>query len=92
MKRITTNDAHCSLCYYFRVPESGELFIEDGFCTKKTRPCGKYVCWNNYCDEWEHKETRITHFEVMTKTPEPKRTEAEAEYIMQLLGKDRSEE
>lgn len=88
MKPITTSDTKCRKCYWFREPEWNEKSQADGFCTHKDRPCGKNVYYTTECDDWEHKETRITHFEVHCGRPEDKRTPAEKEYILRLIGKE----
>ena len=46
------------------------------------------VRWNHGsgCHDWDDAEDRLTHFEVMTRHPDPKRSPIEAELIRTILN------
>ncbi len=95
MKHKLGNTTHCIDCYHFREKDELHKTHYDGFCKlgciingKKVSDREPPVYWNDGsgCRDWEDAEARLTHFEVMTRQPDPKRTPLEAEHIRKLLG------
>ena len=95
MKHKLGNSTKCIDCYFYRPKDDEHKTELDGFCklgaiingikiTDREMP----VRWNNGsgCREWEDAEDRLTHYEVMTRQPDPKRKPLEAEYIRKLLN------
>lgn len=97
MKHKLGNSTHCVNCFHYRPKDESHQTFKDGFCTighlingRKISFEPQPVYWNNGtgCQDWEEVQTRLTHFEVMTLKPDPKRTEAERRYIEELLRKE----
>lgn len=86
------NSTKCRDCFFY-TPKDEEKGDFEGYCSKGLRVNGAKIrdvaevraFWGSGCQDWEDRETRITHFEAMTREPDPKRTPAEAEYIRKLL-------
>ena len=94
MKHKLGNSTHCIDCYYFRPKDEEHKTNFDGFCKlgcvingKRLGELEPPVSWNNGtgCKDWEDAEDRLTHYEVMTRQPDPKRTPLEAEHIREIL-------
>ena len=95
MKHKLGNSTHCIDCYFYRPKDEEHKTSFDGFCRLGTWINGKLhsereqpVRWNNGsgCRNWEDAEDRLTHYEVMTRNPDPKRSPIEAEIIRKLLN------
>lgn len=98
MKHQLGNTPKCISCYYYRDREPNDKCRYDGWCTnkyncshgingkKRDKPLEREpVMWNWECRQWEDAETRLTHFEVCTRTPEPWKTPLEQEHVKQIL-------
>lgn len=98
MRHKMGNSTRCSECYWYRAPRDGEKCKLDGYCTNiKNRGInGKRPdnpkpeepvldVWGMGCTHWEDADTRLTHYEVMTRHAEPGRTAAEKEYIERII-------
>ena len=94
MKHKLGNSTKCIDCFFYRPKDEEHKTVFDGFCKLGTRVNGKRfakcapVRWNHGsgCQDWEDAEDRLTHFEVMTRHPDPKRSPIEAELIRTILN------
>ncbi len=99
MKHKMGNLPKCSDCFWYSEKEPHDGCRLDGWCSneyqrtvgvnghKREKPLERYeVARNHACRRWEDAESRLTHFEVMTRQPEEWRSAGEKEYITQLLG------
>lgn len=71
------NNPKCIDCKYYYSEEKNTRCIEPG------KEC--LVNWNYTCRNWIEKERGLTHFEVMTLKPDPRRKPLEIEYITNIL-------
>jgi len=74
------NNPKCIDCKYYQEHEGD---TNKGKCTagKKILP----VNWCDSCLDWIDKDTGLTHFEVLCRVPEPKRSEADIEYLSRFI-------
>lgn len=98
MKHTLGNSPKCIDCYWYREKQDGDNCRHDGWCVnpkalavgvngrKRSHPPEKEaVMWNVACKRWEDADTRLTHYEVMTRQPEPWKTPIEQAHIRTLL-------
>ena len=90
---MDSRNIHCSTCKHYSINEDFEKKNFDGWCALGMRINGK-LChkptgvneWDGKsCTDWTDKTTSLTHFEVMCKVPEAKRSENEIEYLAQFV-------
>jgi hypothetical protein len=89
---INSGHVRCGTCkFYDENKDEKKLF--DGWCLAGLKFNGKMVCTRagvdksggSSCRDWVHKKTGLTHFEVMTKTPESTRTAEDVEYLSRFI-------
>ena len=98
MKHRLGNSPKCISCFFYREKEAGDKCRGYGWCTNKKHlavgvnghkrekpPEREAVQWMHSCRLWEDAENRLTHYEVLTRQPEPWKTEEEQERVRQLL-------
>lgn len=94
MVHILGNSTHCVDCISYRPKTENDHTIYDGFCVIGHIVNGRRISfeprpvyWNNGtgCQDWVERKRKITHFEAMTRKPDPKRTEMERIYFEKLL-------
>ena len=93
MTHVIGNSTHCIDCIHYKAKQEGDHCLYDGFCdipvTINGRKLGYYGNlysavrwqWGSGCQDWVDRETGLTHFEVMTRIPEAKRTPLEIEAL-----------
>lgn len=96
MKHNLGNTPKCMDCYWYR--EGGDSCRHDGWCVNpkalavgtngRKRACPpekEAVKWMWNCDKWEDAENHLTHYEVLTRQPEPwKAPNEQAQVRMEL--------
>lgn len=98
MRHRLGNSPKCIECYSYREKKPNDGCLYDGWCVnkyncshgingrKRERPLEREaVRWQWSCRRWEDADTRLTHFEVNTRTPEEWRSENEKAYVRSLL-------
>ena len=97
MKHRLGNETKCRDYFFYSPKDPEEKGTHDGYCVKghiingrltNKSPAKTQEYYGAGCYLWEDAEDRLTHFEVMTRNPDPKRTPAEAEYIKKKLRSD----
>lgn len=92
---INSSYIHCKECDHYSPNEDYQPNKKnDGWCELGLRLNGKVLhkpCrvneWDGKdCTDWVHNETGLTHFEVMTRTPEANRTPIEIECLSQFIS------
>ncbi len=102
MKHKMGNSPKCNECKFYREKEPNDGCREDGWCynpiqntygingRKRDKPTERQpVKWMWECRQWIDAEVDINHFEVVTGTPDPNRSEADQEYVKMILRKER---
>ena len=102
MRHTLGNSPKCNTCYFYREKEAGEQCRGDGWCTNKKQcavgvngrkrenpPEREAVMWQGCCRQWEDAEDRLTHYEVLTRQPEPWRSEIEKALIISILEEEK---
>ena len=98
MKHTLGNDPRCKDCYWYREKEADDKCLFEGWCTckkelatgingrKREHPPERKAVHDHWCCQWwEDAEERLTHYEVMTRKPEPWRTPLEKEAIEKMM-------
>lgn len=92
MAHVIGNDPHCIDCIHYREKMEGEKCLYDGICDlplvingKKSSKPTHDVRWQGNCYDWQDRDTGLTHFEVMTRIPEAKRTPLEIQMLSRYI-------
>ncbi len=105
MRHVIGNTPKCTECKFYREKEQNDGCREDGWCynrhqneygingKKRDTPTERQpVKWMWNCKWWIDAEVDINHFEVVTGTPDPNRSEADQEYVRMILAKARAKQ